>query len=171
MLIQPKLDSDSVYLEFNGGKLEREDLDIAWEDMVENFDIIYDQIKEDLFYIKGSSGLWNGEFFATPDQLIRIISMKDILNIMGDGVELAHLHIIVYNNYNIDFSYSHHDGTNSYQFISIENLSDKEILDIHHLNDYTDKDIKEFFEEYDLKWNRENLIDFFYQSGGYVIYE
>ena len=91
--------------------------------------------KKNFVRVNGSMGLWNGP--VDVDQIIEETNLEDIINKYIGSYE-KELEIDVYNDKVIMRIY-HHDGTNYYELVPI-NLEDLKI-----------KELKAFFDEYDIE--------------------
>ena len=106
-----------------------------WEIAVDNAQFELDWMLEDLYHmldnevfilVDGSAGLWNGDHYYD----IQVAgTIEDIIRKISSGCEDLELEVYKkYKGYYIEGRGFHHDGTNYYEFVTLDALNKKELV-------------------------------------------
>ena len=129
-----KYDQDDAYI--NGEYDEIEDITL-WEDIISDANKVLN--KKQFVQVEGSMGLWNGSV-----DIFQIIEENNLQDIISNYINPDRLEVEVYND-KVILRNIHHDGTNYYELIPFD------------FNDFTIRELKEFFDEYDIEdFNKED---------------
>jgi len=129
-----KYDQDDAYINGEYDEIENAAL---WEDIIYDANKVLN--KKQFVQLEGSMGLWNGSV-----DVFQIIEENNLQYIINNYINPDRLEVEVYND-KVILRNIHHDDINYYELIPFD------------FNDFTIRELKEFFDEYDIEdFNKED---------------